>query len=151
MKLLRYSVLFLLAGCMSKTARENQAVQADKKLAAVIAPEKEGGENDPSAISFIAAIRLTEEQLDMQKNLAVDLQYGVDSSFYILSGRDTLWPNYVMPVANGQPLHPQYIVGFQRPDAGHASIEFRANVEGLEEINNESVAFTANELKNPSK
>ena len=153
MKLLRLTALILLAGCISdKAGKQKSKTDADRKLSVVISPARDQETMDADAIEFMAALTISKDELEMRKSLAVDLQYGVDSSFYIMKGRDTLWPAYVMPVANGQPLHPQYIVSFQRSELVNSAIEFRSNMKGLEEINNsEQVSFTATELKNPSK
>lgn len=151
MKLQRLSALFLLAGCVSKTGEQKIKSNPDRKLSVVVAPMRDGETIDPEAIEFVAALKISKDELEMQKSLAVDLQYGVDSSFFITKGNDTLWPAYVMPVANGQPLHPQYIVSFQRSQLNDEGIEFRANMKGLEDVNREHVSFTATEFKNPSK
>jgi hypothetical protein len=151
MKLLRYSIVMLLAGCASKSRSDKQQFAGNEKLAVIVAPGRDKQDVDPSAITFLAAVTVTKDELQMQKSLSVDLQYGVDSSFYIMKGRDTVWPSYVMPVANGQPLRPQYIVEFERSGLENKPIEFRSNMKGLDDVNREHVSFTATELKNPSK
>jgi hypothetical protein len=153
MKLLRLTVLVLLAGCVSdKAGKQKSKPDPDRKLSVVISPARDEETTDAEAIEFMASLTISKDELEMRRSLAVDLQYGVDSSFYIMKGRDTLWPAYVMPVANGQPLRPQYIVSFQRAELLNSAVEFRSNMKGLEEINHsEQVSFTATELNNPSK
>jgi hypothetical protein len=72
--------------------------------------------------TFKAGLLVDKDEMAKHKALPLKLQYGVDSLFFLVHARDTLWPSYVLPVANGQPLYPQFIVGFEPVAPGKDSL-----------------------------
>lgn len=113
-------LLFVLAGCLPSGQPSLQehgtkrAVQGEEALdVQVFLPPPE--QRDSGVLTFKARLQLGRELLERDAGLARELQFRADSLFCLVTGRDTLWPDWVQPVANGQRLRPEYLVSFSRP------------------------------------
>jgi hypothetical protein len=142
-----------VAGCSSnKTGSEpgdNELLKTEQSGAytmRVQAVKKNPGD-DGGLLMFRTRLRLQKEMFQQDKELAMKLQYGVDSAFYMVSGKDTVWPAYVMPVANGQALNPEFIVAFDPQGIDrNLSVQFKMNLEGVAQ-ESMGVSFDTKSLK----
>lgn len=96
----------------------------------------------PQPVTFKARLFLTQDLGSGVPDLSRTLQYNVDSLFCITASGDTLWPDYVMPVANGQRLQPEYLVAFSPEGFRKApSFCFSTNQKGAWRMDELRVSF----------
>ena len=130
MKIYYLIVPFLLFACTNvahNTQVQSVSKENNKMTVRIMPITKE--KKKANELLFHARFFLKKELLEQNKNFAQALQYQVDSSFYLIDAKDTLWPYYVLPVVNGQPLMPEYIVSFESKHLkDHSAIEFRSNL-----------------------
>lgn len=123
--------------------RNQQMVQC--KNFTMIAEEiitKDTLQQDVDHINIQTKIMLSKEQFDNNKNLSLSLQYGLDSAFILENNQDTIWPSYVMPVANGQSLNPQFIIEFPvSKEAVGNSFLFKAVLKNLSTKSDSGIVF----------
>lgn len=97
---------------------------------------------------FRTRLTLDRQRFEEDKELAQNLQYRLDSAFYLVSKTDTVWPGHVLPVANGQSLSPEFLVSFDPSGIGEVmSVQFQMNLKGLSEGKGPGVSFDTKTLK----
>jgi hypothetical protein len=151
-----YSILLLCCSCVSKSGEKNKElkmVKAQKfKMSAQLFIQSKDNEADDNVLRFQTKLFLSKEQFEQSKTLGQDLQYGVDSAFVLLIKTDTIWPSYVMPVANGQLLNPQFIVAFDRSKlSGSETVQFKAAIKSLVSHNDSGVFFNLTKINSQYK
>lgn len=141
------SLLLSLAACSGKQVADadgplRKTETTDRYRMQVQAlPEK--GE-----LSFKARLTLARQIFEEDKELAQNLQYGLDSAFYLISKGDTVWPGHVLPVANGQALNPEFLISFDPAGIdGVMSVQFQQNLKGLSAAGSMGVSFDTKTLK----
>jgi hypothetical protein len=123
-------------GALSKT---EQAGLYRMQVQAV--PEKGG-------LVFRTRLTLDRQRFEEDKDLVQNLQYGLDSAFYLVSKGDTIWPGHVLPVANGQLLNPEFLVSFDPAGIEQVmSVQFKTNLKGLSDAKGRGVSFDTKTLK----
>jgi len=132
-----YFLMWLAASCNSRTEnvshpkeyvqkRMGYSMMAQAMINTASEPETAGEK------LFKVTVLLEKAFLENHSELTQELQYGVDSAFYVLTKNDTIWPQYVMPVANGQPLQPQFIVAFdQQPLHRAGTLTLQTTIKAL--------------------
>lgn len=152
------SVVLLCLGCMSKSDRLanelktkndfQQMVQAQKFKIYTAVFIKQGSMREISnELTFHTRLVLTKDQFENNENLSSDLKYGVDSAFILLNKNDTIWPSYVMPVANGQPLNPQFIVAFNKSEITDVlQVKFKAAIKSMSIQSDSGIIFNLNRV-----
>jgi hypothetical protein len=91
---------------------------------------------------FRSLFLLEKAWLDDHPALSKNLQYELDSAFYVIAGKDTVWPRYVLPIANGQPLKPEFIIAVEKQRLLKASIiELHTRIQDLEDPRTPGVRF----------
>ena len=139
-----YSLLLLCFGCAGKSERIKKEYLKNKKdfqqmahaqkfkMYTEVFINPDSIKETDNELTFQTRLFLTKDQFDNNKNLSTDLKYGVDSAFILINKNDTIWPSYVMPVANGQSLNPGFIVAFDRSELRDAlQVEFKAAIKSL--------------------
>lgn len=97
---------------------------------------------------FRTRLTLDRQRFEDDKDLAQNLQYGLDSAFYLISKGDTIWPGHVLPVANGQSLNPEFLVSFDPAGIEQVmSVQFQMNLKGLSDAKGMGVSFDTKTLK----
>ena len=151
-------VVLLCFSCMSKSERLvnelknkkdfQQMVQAQKfKMYTAVFTEPDSMQEINHELTFHTRLVLTKDQFENNKNLSTDLKYGVDSAFLLLNKNDTIWPSYVMPVANGQPLNPQFIVAFNKSEIiDILQVKFKAAIKSLSTRSDSGIIFNFNRV-----
>lgn len=130
------AIVSCTAGPGMATSKENMApaltVKRNGYLFSAADFNQEGAKNNQDERSFEITFDLEKSFLESHPGLGKELQYGIDSAFFAVTGKDTLFPLYVLPIANGQPLRPQYIVAFEaQPLAKNAQIELQTHIAEL--------------------
>ncbi len=97
---------------------------------------------------FRTRLTLDKQRFEEDRELAQNLQYGLDSAFYLVSKSDTIWPGHVLPVANGQLLSPEFLVSFDPSGIERVmSVQFQMNLKGLSTAKSSGVSFDTKTLK----
>lgn len=158
-------IMVVCWGCLSKAERMKkqypdnkkelrQELQA-KKYRMVAEPFVNYDRVDPKPVNdliFRARIILEKEQLENDKNLGAALQFGIDSAFFLENEKNIIWPAYVLPVANGQPLNPEFIVAFDRQKlSGSDEIEFKAAIQSISTIDDPGIVFNLTKISRLNK
>lgn len=151
------SVVLLCFSCMSKSERMNneylknkkdfqQMVQAQKfKMYTGVFIKPGSLQETNNELIFQTRLIITKDQFEKNKNLSTDLKYRVDSAFILLNKNDTIWPAYVMPVANGQPLNPQFIVSFNSSEIREVlQVKFIAAIKSISTSSDSGIIFNLN-------
>lgn len=145
MRHLLYISFMLTVACTSKSSSrghtsQDTALLKDVKehgatLYATFFTQPGQSLNKENAFQLKAGFILRKAFLDNLPDLSKALQYQLDSAFYLIAQKDTVWPSYVLPVANGQPLHPEFIIEFNKSQLKTSSVILQTHIEGLETSN----------------
>ena len=142
-----YCLLLIAASaCSGKNAGSDEALSKTEqtdlyRMQVQALPEK--GE-----LVFRTRLTLDRQRFEEDKELAQNLQYGLDSAFYLVSKSDTIWPGHVLPVANGQSLSPEFLVSFNPAGIEQVmSVQFQMNLKGLSNAKGAGVSFDTKTLK----
>jgi hypothetical protein len=153
-------IMAMCWGCLSKTERIKKQYSDNRKefqqelqtknfkmiTEVFIKPDSVDFKHDKDLI-FKTRIMLDKEQLENDKSLSAALQYGIDSAFFLQNEKDIIWPAYVMPVANGQPLNPEFIVAFEREKlSGSNKVEFKAAIRSISTANDSGIVFNLTKI-----
>lgn len=95
-------------------------------------------------ITVQAKLILSKDQFETDKNLGQSLQYGLDSAFALISARDTVWPSYVMAVANGQLTRPEFIIEFDENRENNQIYLFKAFLKRLSVNEDKGIILNTN-------
>jgi hypothetical protein len=107
------TALILLTGCQgSSPVRESR--QQGLTLQIKELPQDPGG---AGTISYAARL-IPDKGMFSDNAVKTKLQYQMDSTFYIQSGRDRIYADLVQPVANGVTGTYEYLVSFDRTCQG---------------------------------
>jgi hypothetical protein len=152
-----YAMVLLCCSCVSKSAKtnkeSNQMIEAQNyKMLAQLFPSQQTDGTTVTELLFQAKLFLSKEQFEQHKELAKQLQYQVDSAFVLLAKNDTVWPSYVVPVANGRSLNPQFIVSFDRSKlSGFDKVQFKTAIKSLVTNNDSGVYFNLTKINRQYK
>lgn len=161
-RLKRWSLLLLCAtGCLSKsrqnlfdsTGMQRQAQRDERTGQAMEVRLFPAASDSSGGLTFKARLFLTRNLFADAPGTVRSLQYNVDSLFCIVAAGDTLWPNYVMPIANGQQLQPEYLAEFSREAVQKASVfHFSTHQKGALGMGELQVPFLKKDIAilNPS-
>ena len=134
--LIVFSMLTIFIACNNKThvidRKTMEGKNGEMKVEVLRKKQQDG------ILSIKATYSLRKELFEQNKELSVQLQYKLDSSFYLLQNKDTIWPAFVLPIANGQLLTPQYIIDFDQ-----AAIKKRCTTAFKTTLGNDSLFNTS--------
>ena len=133
------SVFFLgvlFSGCMIKEGKTSKSEGFLKRISKggteMIVEAIPTKNEDEDALLFHVKLNLTKDKWQNERSFNDLFYQNLDSSFYLAGKQDTLWPLYVFPVANGQPLNPIYIAAFSKSLLPAPNATFHSNIKGIE-------------------
>lgn len=138
MNKLLFILLWIAVSCTSRSVNGNLPKKSVQKregytVMAQAMADTENSAGNAGEKAFKVTLLMEKAFLENHPDLSKNLQYGVDSAFYAVAKKDTVWPLYVLPVANGQPLQPQFVVAFDKQPLQKVSdITLQTNINGLE-------------------